>query len=278
MVPSQTNKEGWLTMIRRVVPPPISVLTVTRRAANIHRCLSSLTRQNYSGTIEHLVLVDGDIDVFYAWKNASNAISDAVSLITRTAQDHDGPARLAYMRNMAVGLARSEYLVFLDDDNAWDSNHLSALWAALIAGNYYMAHSHRLLFENDGRPYLRPEFPWKREKAERERIYRLHMELGIVTPGTNIIRDYVGMPYSCVDLGEWLLRREFLILNPFVCTYSEKDWWTITVEDAKLSSAIVDSNLPVACSQLPTLHYYLGGYSNNFSDEASIYWRPPVLM
>lgn len=263
-------------MTGRAIPPLISVLTVTRRATTIHRCLSSVARQQYPGPLEHLVLVDGDLEAFRAWKHASNAVSNSVQLVTRTPQDRNGPARLAYLRNMAVELARSEHVVFLDDDNAWDANHLSSLWEALKEGNHYMAHSHRLMYEHDGRSYLRPEFPWKREKIERERIYQLYVELEIVTPGSNIIRDYVGMPYSCVDLGEWLLRREFLLLNPFICTYSHEDWQAIIVEDAKLSAAIVDSNLPVTCTQLPTLHYYLGGYSNSFSDDASIYWQPPT--
>lgn len=263
-------------MTGQAVPPLISVLTVTRRATTIHRCLSSVARQQYPGQLEHLVLVDGDLDVFCAWRRASASASASVQLVSRTAQDRNGPARLAYLRNMAVELANSEYVVFLDDDNAWDSNHLSSLWETLIAGRHYMVHSHRLMYEHDGSPYLRPEFPWKREKAERERIYQLHVELGIVTPGSNVVRDYVGMPYSCVDLGEWLLRREFLVLNPFICAYSHEDWQAIIVEDAKMSAAIVDSNLPVTCTQLPTLHYYLGGYSNNFSDDATIYWQPLI--
>lgn len=255
--------------------PPISVLTVTRRATTIDRCLSSVAKQNYSGAIEHVVLVDGDPDILRVWQKASDPLSNSVQFMPRTPQDCNGPARLAYLRNIAVDLAESEYVVFLDDDNAWSANHLSSLWSTLQAGNYYMVHSHRLMYEHDGTPYMRSEFPWKRDQAEREQIYKLHAELGIVTPGTNIVRDYIDMPESCVDLGEWLLRREFLKTNQFVCSYSPQDWWTINVEDAKLADAIKHSKLPISCTHLTTLHYYLGGYSNNFSEDATIYWSPP---
>ena len=262
-------------MIVRTVQPPISILTVSKRDTSIDRCVSSVTKQDYNGGIEHIILVDGTQDVFCAWRRLGKKVSMSIHNMERSAGDRDGPTRLAFLRNRAVEMARNEYVVFLDDDNAWSPNHLSSLWSALISGDYYMAHSYRLIYEQDGKPYLRPEFPWKRDREERERIYRLHAELGIVTPGSNLVRDYVGMPFSCVDLGEWLLRREFLVPYPFAYSYSDEDWWNIIVEDNKLQKAIIESNIPTVCTHFPTLHYFLGGYSNCFSERASIYWQPP---
>ncbi len=256
--------------------PPITTLTVTRRADTIDRSLASVACQDYPGEVEHIVVVDDDPAVYLAWSVATAPSSTSVIRIPRSSGDRDGPARLAHLRNLAVRSAHHELIVFLDDDNAWSEEHLSNLWSTLVEQDAYFTHSQRLLFESDGRSYLRAEFPWKRSRDEREHLYRVYSEQGFLSPGSNVLRDSIVMPHSCVDLGEWLLHRHFLLRHPFIVDYGLEDWRNITVEDAKLAQAIIDSGLRIACTERPTLRYYLGGYSNNFSEGAFIRWSPPL--
>lgn len=259
-------------------PPPLSVLTVTRRATTLARCLQSVARQDYTGRLEHLILVD-DLPETAHDLSSSPRLPPWTTVINvpRSALDRDGPARLGALRNQAVSMARHDFIVFLDDDNSWDSEHLRTLCIALQGGEYDMAHTQRSLYANDGQPYLRAEFPWARDRATRKEIYERYVDLGVVTPGDNTFRDRMGLPDSSVDLGEWLLRRDLLREHPFVSTYNEDDWNHIRVEDRKLAEDIAGAGASVATTQRPTLRYYLGGYSNNFLRPASIYWEHPAM-
>jgi len=137
------------------------------------------------------------------------------------------------------------------------------------------AHSWRLLFQADGRPYLTPEFPWGRDPETRRRIYRDCVDAGVMSPGSNVVRDRLDMASTWVDLGEWLLPRAFLLAHPFETRFDEWDWFNIHVEDRHLPSAVAESGMAVAPTQLPTLHYYLGGYTNNTSSTSGLRWARP---
>jgi glycosyltransferase involved in cell wall biosynthesis len=254
---------------------PISVLTVTRRTATLPRCLASVTGQDHSGPIEHLIVIDDRPEVRELLENTEQRPGTEIVYASRGPSDVDGPDRLARLRNLAVQRARHPFIAFLDDDNAWEPDHLSSLAATVIRSGADIAHTERKMFDNDGVPYVLPEFPWSRDPLLRREIYQTYAELGIVTPGSNVFRDRLRMPYSCVDLGEWLLPRDFLEKHPFEGTYSTDDWQTIVVEDGKLAEEIKGSGLAVESTHRPTLHYYLGGYSNNFSESAPIYWQRP---
>jgi glycosyltransferase involved in cell wall biosynthesis len=255
---------------------PLSVLTVTRRTATLPRCLASVAAQDHTGPIEHLIVIDDQPEVRELLHSTDLRPGTEIRYASRGPSDVDGPDRLARLRNLAVESARNPFIVFLDDDNAWEPDHLSSLSATLTGTGAAIAHSERKMFLGDGAPYAIPEFPWCRDPSQRREIYRTYTELGIVTPGSNVFRDRLRMPYSCVDLGEWLLPRDFLKEHPFEGTYSTDDWQAIVVEDGKLAEEIKASGLPVESTHRPTLHYYLGGYSNNFQESASIYWQRPA--
>jgi hypothetical protein len=92
---------------------------------------------------------------------------------------------------------------------------------------------------------------------------------GVFQPGSNIVRDRVDPwghpdPARTVDMGEWLFDRKLLLDHQFCTEYSAEDWFNITTEDDKLMEDLVNNGITVACSELPTLRYYLGGYSNAF--------------
>jgi hypothetical protein len=72
-----------------------------------------------------------------------------------------------------------------------------------------------------------------------------------------------------VDMSEWVFDTEFLREIGFVVEYSAKDWETSRTEDSKLLDEIVTRGLRIPSTQNPTLRYYMGGYSNDWSNEAA---------
>lgn len=253
--------------------PGISVLTVTRRCNALGRCLESVGCQDYAGAIEHVIVADDQPQVHHLLRQVTARAARTIINIPREPGDVDGPVRLATLRNRAVTFAGHELVTFLDDDNVWDPSHLSSLQSLLTATRADLVHSERLLFTSDGRPYLCPEYPWARDPDERRKIYKEYVQVGIMARGSHRLRDRMGMTHSCVDLGEWLFPCPFLLAHPFEPTYSISDWQRIIVEDAKLSRSIAASGAKIVSTGQPTLRYFLGGYSNNFFEDAGIYWR-----
>ncbi|GIW08736.1 MAG: hypothetical protein KatS3mg060_3541 [Dehalococcoidia bacterium] len=249
----------------------LTVLTVTRRPWNMAACCATIDGQRGAGPLHHLIIADG---LDHLTPPASARHPDTIVHVPRGPHDRDGPARLGHLRNLAVQLAESETIVFLDDDNRWTPEHLASLLSTQRTTGAAFVHSARRLFEPDGRPYLRQEFPWARDPAERRRIWREYRRLGIVAPGSNVWRDRLPMPASCVDLGAWVLPRSFLLAHPFRTTFSRSDWEANVAEDHGLAEAILASRLPVVSTGQPTLHYWLGGYSNGFDRPASLQWEP----
>ncbi|MCS6800433.1 MAG: glycosyltransferase family 2 protein [Chloroflexota bacterium] len=250
----------------------LTVITVTRRPQYLPACCETIDRQGEAVPLQHLILGDG---VGRLERPSGSRHRDILVLCPRSPTECDGPSRLGALRNLAVQLAATDDIVFLDDDNRWEPDHLASLFATRAATNASFVHSERALFEPDGRPYLREEFPWARDPAARRQIWERYRCLGIVTPGSNIWRDRLPMPHSCVDLGAWVLPRRFLLAHPFQTVYTEADWEANITEDHGLATAILASRLPVASTGRPTLLYWLGGYSNHFDPAAPIRWQPP---
>ncbi|MGH3620558.1 MAG: glycosyltransferase [Sciscionella sp.] len=247
---------------------------MTRRPATLLRCIWSVEAQCYDGPIEHVFVIDDCPAACRLLDQQQPHGTRQMHYVLRTAQDADGPARLAYLRNLAVDVSTHDLIAFIDDDNEWEPDHLASLVAARRSADSF-SHSERRLFYAGGHPFVAPEFPWKRDVITRRALYARYVELGAVTPGDNIWRDRVDLPDTCVDLGEWLLPRQFVLGVQFDLAYSLADWQNILVEDGKLARKINASGLPIISTKRPTLRYYLGGYSNNFSPVAPIYWDKP---
>lgn len=256
-----------------VADPLITVMTVTRRAEQLSRCLRSVREQDYSGAIRHLILVDANDDCL-AVAREEGVPDDDIIYRTRGPQDVDGPVRLAALRNLIVQLAGDTWMTFIDDDNLWAPNHLRSLWSTILDTDADLAYSQRLMFEADGRAYLRDEFPWGRDEATRRAVYAYCVAAGIMIPGSNVMRDRMGMRFTWIDLGEWLFPPGFLAANPFATDYDDWDWYEISVEDRDLPRAVHKSGLKVAATGQPTLHYFMGGYTNS-AEGSGVYWRKP---
>lgn len=258
----------------RTSDTPITVLTVTRRAECLSRCVLSVRSQDYDGPVRHLFVVDGNPDCSRTLRGCEVPDEDVVYR-ERGPNDTDGPNRLAVLRNLAVDLAGDTWIAFLDDDNRWEPAHLRSLWAAIVDDGADIAYSQRQMFEADGSPYLREEFPWARSEVDRRAVYAYCVVAGIMSRGSNVVRDRLEMHFSCVDLGEWLFPPGFLRAHPFSSDYRAWEWQNIVVEDRDLPRAVFNSGLTVAATGEPTLHYFMGGYTNSAAGS-SVRWEKPA--
>ncbi len=252
-----------------LIDDAITVITVTRdRLHLLKRAIESVQRQDHDGSIKHLIIID-DCSRTKTFLESSYDLCAEIEWhwISRNPWEVSGPGRLAKLRNYAVDAANTKWISFLDDDNEFESNHLSSLVACARHTKCEAIHSYRRLFCQDGTPYLEQRWPWSRDRTEGIRIYQELCLKGVLQPGSNIERDRCDPlgypdPTRIVDTGEWLLARKLLLSFPFCEEYTYDDWINITTEDDKLLQTLVEEQIPIVCTEKPTLKYYLGGYSN----------------
>jgi hypothetical protein len=170
-------------------------------------------------------------------------------------------------------MAETPWCSYLDDDNELEPSHLVALLQCVVHSGLPAAHSWRSLWTRDGSPFfLRDKHPWCRDLEVAESLFALYRDAGIYEAGSNIVRDQV-VPYcrerSMVDTSEWLFDTEFVRKIGFVEDYCLEDRKTSRTEDSKLLDKIAIMGLSIPSTQKPSLRYYLGGYSNDWSNDAS---------
>lgn len=261
----------------------ITVITVTRgRPDMLVRAIYSVKQQDFKGAIKHLILIDG-CDKTKKFLDDSFCRTEQLEWIVyhRRNGEMSGPSRLGYLRNSAIQITKSDNIAFLDDDNIFESNHISSLVNVYQKSSFDAVHSYRQLFHQDGRPFLEHRSPWRRRTEEGQIRYNELEKRGVFVRGSNIMRDCVDPkgtpnPIRTVDTNEWLIGREVLVCYPFSETYSYEDWKTTNTEDKKLLHQFVDNDISIGCSRLATLRYFLGGYSNTFENcDSDHRWYAP---
>lgn len=256
--------------------PEITVVTLTRsRPAQLKRAIRSLWLQR-DVHIDLVLLVD-DCEETRIFLEDFVLEQDAVKrcrviFAHRSSGERSGPRRVAKLRNASLGTIETPLCALLDDDNSFESDHLSALLEQ-VNDTTRVVHSWRSLWNIDDTPFcLAGLHPWSRELATSRQLYRQYSDAGIYQLGTNIIRDRV-IPYdrrqSMVDMSEWLFATDFLSRLKFVELFDSEDMLTSRTEDSKLLDAIVEMGIVVPCTRRPSLRYYLGGYSNHWESEAA---------
>jgi hypothetical protein len=255
----------------------VTVMVLTRQRPHLLRgALRCLAAQN-GIMLDVLVMIDdcpASVDVLdrHAWQ--VGAISSLRWVYVRRRDGEcSGPARVANLRAMALSLARSPWLSYLDDDNALEPDHFATLLKCVIDHRAQAAHSWRTMWTRSGKPFpLRGRHPWCRNAEVAKAMFKQYEAAGIYVYGSSTIRDQV-VPYrrdrSMVDTSEWLYRRSFLLQLEFCNSYSREDWELGRSEDNKLLDGIVAAGIAIPSTKRATLRYHLGGYSNNPLDEAA---------
>ncbi|PKW16546.1 glycosyltransferase family A protein [Saccharopolyspora spinosa] len=259
----------------------ITVITVTRgRPGLLRRCLRTVRRQDFAGPVTHLVVVDDD-EARYGQLAGETPAGPAAGpravrwyFRTRTREEVSGPPVLSRIRNVAVRMAETKLVGFLDDDNLLEPHHLSSLLRCMRATASPAVHSQCRLVNQDGTPYLDALHPWMRDIDGARARYRELRGHHVYLPWSNLLRDQVGSRGAAdrvqnADTSEWLFERRLLLTVPFPEHYDIDDWRNVVGEDNKLLRALVDAEVPMISTHMPTLLYTLGGFSNGFRPGAA---------
>ena len=129
--------------------PLVSVVTPTwgRHEAVLGRCIPSVAAQDYPA-VEHVVVSDGpDLELKLQVK------LQHPDVIYGEVPEHDPDARWGHWARLAgIGAARGEFIAYLDDDNAYRPQHLSAVITAMEETGADFGYS-VALFQGRGQPY-----------------------------------------------------------------------------------------------------------------------------
>ncbi|MBN1468107.1 MAG: glycosyltransferase family 2 protein [Fusobacteriaceae bacterium] len=244
----------------------ITVLTVTRnRCEYLKRAIETVRNQSYQGKISHLIIIDDcEKTLKYLEENYENYHLIKWIYAKRMKGDCSGPVLLAKLRNYAVDMAETEWVSFLDDDNEFEVEHYQKLMEFADSKKAEAVHCFRKILYRNGKPFLEKYWPWDRDKNNAIERYKYFLSLGLIESGSNIFKDNQKI---VVDTNVWLLKRSILLENRISSDFTTKDWEDNLAEDDKLLEGLRNNNIRIECSEEPTVLYYLGGYSNDFSES-----------
>jgi glycosyltransferase involved in cell wall biosynthesis len=123
--------------------PLVTIITPTIGTKYLQQCADSVANQTYTN-IQHLVVIDGKEHR----KKAEQQIhhdADVLVLPYNTGHDQYNGHRIY---GASTYLAKGDYLVFLDEDNWFEPNHIESLVESL--GQTGWAHSLRKIVNSDG--------------------------------------------------------------------------------------------------------------------------------
>jgi glycosyltransferase involved in cell wall biosynthesis len=268
----------------------LGVITVTRQRPHLlRRAMASVHAQDYPGPIDHLIVADDDPEAAGVVDSAPTrpGLRLSMRLVERPHDEVDETPgdrrrvypRLARLLNEGVRACDTNWVSILDDDNAYEPNHLSSLLQCAKTNGAVAAHSGRQLLWADGEPFLDEMWHTVKDPTESHRIYNLMCDRGLRVRGTNILLDRADPasaveklrassvarpedPVFLVDQNVWLIRRDVLLAHPVPEDFDDEDYATNTAPDDKLLARLLVNGIRLFPTGLPTVQYYLGGISN----------------
>lgn len=249
---------------------PVTAIIVTRqRPAQLKRALRSLDNQ-LGVAVEVHIMVD-DCDETMAFLAAGFETRGAIrsldwTRVRRRPRERSGPRRVACLRNIGLDFATRRWCSFLDDDNQLEIDHIESLRLCALKTRAPVAHSWRTLWSTESEPFhIRDTHPWSRDPQLGRMLFKQYADAGIYESGSHVVRDQVvpkNRAASMVDTSEWLFSAAFIRSIGFDEEYSEADWIASRSEDSKLLDRIVELDITIPTTAMPTLRYFMGGYSN----------------
>ncbi len=229
----------------------------------LERAIRSVQKQDITAQVEHLIIIDDCHDTLQSLE-AGFAQSNVLSwlFVPRKKETEYSATTVGHLRNVALQMSKGDWVAFLDDDNEWESNHLATLFAQATALNLDAIHSRMQLFYRDGSPFMERRVPWVVGQSNSKSAFEEFLELGIVCENSNIITNIFTDALKTVDMGEWLFKTSKIREIGFEEEFSIAEQSMMITEDDKLNQAMGISNFKIGSTRLPTLKYYLGGYSN----------------
>jgi glycosyltransferase involved in cell wall biosynthesis len=255
--------------------PEVAVVTPTRNRPHLlWRAVESAAAQQ-DVRIRHVIVGD-DCPALAdpAFVARLTGAFPHVTVINTTPQSHPRVqhdyrwARVARLRNLGSAATDLEFIAHLDDDNTWDPGHLSSLVAGLRANPAAeLAHGWRRLLYDDGSPFFIPEGldPWNDDPESSAKSYTLLVASGVVTPGSNILRDrmsFNGILLGRVDNNELMVRRRLFERIPYPEEFSRWKQKLGLGDDALLNYLLLKDKVEIMCTEQVTVNYFMGGKSN----------------
>ncbi|NQT29791.1 MAG: glycosyltransferase family 2 protein [Candidatus Saganbacteria bacterium] len=247
----------------------VSVITPSHRRVNrLLRAVEAVRAQEYQ-RIEHIIIV-GDKHPQLSGELGTRILEinpQAVILNLQTSKDIVyGAQRAAIARNAGIDRASGDYISHLDDDNVIEPNHIASLVETLEGEGVQAAHSWRKLFQADGTPFILDSYPWAVAPYLARYLFDKFVEANMFVPGTNEVHDQMitpaGDPVLHVDTSEWLICADLHRRARFDEHYGLRQIIQHQTDDFRLAEAFHQMSVPIAPTEQATLHYFLGGYSN----------------
>jgi hypothetical protein len=243
----------------------VAVLTLhVPERASLARCVASVARQDTDAVIRQFVFVDGEPTPAAAERLGGLATEFALTLVPveADAEVRGRFGRIAALRRRALAVVDAPRVIWLDDDNWWDPDHVDSLLSLARAAPHALVHSWRRLWKDPTTPYRERPNPWRSEAAHHDALER-H---GIRMPGSELMRDSVYAEpvdgfHGSIDLGEWLLPLE--LASEAASQPGDPHFG----EDDLLLAQLVRGRTPIRCTRRFTLNYVVGGTTGVGNDE-----------
>ncbi|CAN5614727.1 hypothetical protein BH10PLA1_BH10PLA1_08330 [soil metagenome] len=133
-----------------VTPPTVCVITGATGHKNLRKCIESVQEQSYA-MIEHLVVTDGP-ERREAVDAVLNSFDDRRGIKTILLPHITGKNRWNAHRIYGgmPSIAMTDYVVFLDEDNWFDQDHVESLVASVQSSKAVWSFALRKLVDTDG--------------------------------------------------------------------------------------------------------------------------------
>lgn len=125
--------------------PLVTIITPTTGSMQLYDAVFSVEKQTYDN-IQHLVVVDGPKGYANAVEICEGSNADMIQLPYATGIDQYNGHRIY---GAMTFLAKGEYLLFLDEDNWFEPNHVESMIEQIRNGNQW-AYSLRKIVDQEG--------------------------------------------------------------------------------------------------------------------------------
>lgn len=264
--------------------PLISIITPTKdaRIETLIGAIKSVWNQNYQGPIEHIIVGD-DVSVEHLMQFTLEAKRHGVSLVCVRAPAPLNrtypPARMANTRNYGMLVAMGQYISFLDDDNKFESNHLSSLFDKLDREpSLAAAYSWLRIYHPDESPWNSDRVPWMQDPVKASHRYKTLLEHGIVVPGDNIIKGINKEPFPSIDSNCWLFRSHMIRQFPWRTSFTPAEIERGLKEDRALADSLGEGTIKFDGTKQATVRYYVAENGHTRTSEAANLPTPTLTM
>lgn len=129
--------------------PSVTIITPTVGTKDLQLNLDSVVKQDYTGEIQHLVVFDGTSRRLYYEPSHFDFNSDRHTVIQLPFNTGSNGFNGHRIYGAFTFLAQSDWLIFLDEDNTLEPNHVSSLVELVLEKDLKWAYSLRNIVDEN---------------------------------------------------------------------------------------------------------------------------------